>query len=476
MISSDTPLNLALDALVDALHQALKHPERADSDHLLRKLLLFRMHSQALPPPLTDQQVIRQVVAEALKILMTQDKELAQVLEMRFIEEKSVQLVAHNQHKSVAAINRDQQKALKQLAQIVQTQEMAARTEVIKEYQLRIKFPVAEKLFGIEDQVKTLLRLLQQPDGPSLILLEGMGGIGKTSLAAALLVQAIGSSLFKGYGWVSAQQRRLLVYGAIQPFAPVTLSVELLLKELWSQLLPGQVQPTPFTTDKAQLALAKYFQQSPALIVIDNLETMEDLLDLLPILQSFRNHARFILTSRHSIKSDYAVYTYSVPPLQETEALQLIRWEALQRNLPHAAQASDTELGSIYTLIGGNPLALRLVTAQLQTYDLSMVLENLSMARTKATEALYTYLYEYIWDKLEESTSHLWLAMQLVPQEGETLERIVQITRMDAKTVINAIETLVTFNLVNRIHGQRESRYTIHPLTRTFLHYKSQPG
>jgi len=70
-------------------------------------------------------------------------------------------------------------------------------------------------------------------------------------------------------------------------------------------------------------------------------------------------------------------------------------------------------------VVGGNPLALKLVVGQLCVLPLSQVLENLKQARGQTIDDLYTYIYWQAWHTLDETSQKVLLVMPLV--HGERL-------------------------------------------------------
>ena len=127
-------------------------------------------------------------------------------------------------------------------------------------------------------------------------------------------------------------------------------------------------------------ALEGRLHHAPHLIVVDNLETVADVETLLPALARLANPSKFLLTSRDAFSGQAEIYHFPVPELAEADATALIRAEARLRNLRHVTEASDADLRPLVDTVGGNPLALRLVTGQLYLFALPQVIENLREA------------------------------------------------------------------------------------------------
>jgi hypothetical protein len=98
------------------------------------------------------------------------------------------------------------------------------------------------------------------------------------------------------------------------------------------------------------------------------------------------------------------------------------------------------------------------------------VLENLAKARGTQTASLYTYLYFEVWQRLNEMARRTLLAMPLVTPAGAELAHLVEVCELEETVVIEALESLVRLNLVDMRGDLYQRRYSIHNLTRTFLH------
>ncbi len=158
-----------------------------------------------------------------------------------------------------------------------------------------------------------------------------------------------------------------------------------------------------------------------------------------------------------------------MPELAAPDALRLVRVEARLRGLSELEAARDEELLPIYEIVGGNPLALRLVVGQIHTYTLDGVLADLAAARGERAEALFAYIFGRAWDSLDRVDRTVFVAMPLMAEHGGTTEDLAAITQLDPGDVHDALETLVAQNLVDCRGNLHAKRYTIHNLTRRFL-------
>ena len=391
----------------------------------------------------------------------------ANVLRLRFLDGQATFVVANRLNQSQPTVYRYQSQAIDQLAAVLAEMEAGVRGQRQTLQEARLEPASYLRLFGIDAQRDKLLDVLLDSAPPWIVSVDGMGGIGKTSLADATAREVIRRRHDGEVAWVSARQQRFDLGGAVWQIDQPALTSSALLEALTAQLLPGT---PPFTTsDKAVSALRATFELRPTLVVVDNLETVTDVESLLPLLHRLSGPAKFLLTSRHSLFGEAGVFHMRVPELGEPDALSLVRLEAEQRNLPELVAASDAELRPIYRTVGGNPLALRLVVGQSHVHSLASVLADLQAARGTPVETLYTFIYRWAWDNLSEAPRRALLAMPLVTERGGSLDFVAQLSGLDPGALSDALAELVTLSLVDSRGSALDRRYTIHNLTRTFL-------
>lgn len=164
-----------------------------------------------------------------------------------------------------------------------------------------------------------------------------------------------------------------------------------------------------------------------------------------------------------------AVCRVSVRELSKRDTRNMIRKEAELSNLPALAGSSDENLQPIYDLVGGHPLALRLIVGQTHIHPLDIVLANLEIARGESAQNLYTFIYRNAWESLDEAARRVFLATVFLSPKGDDIEQLAGISGIETDTIIRALNKLVCQNLVDALGDYRERIYRIHSLTRTFL-------
>lgn len=322
-----------------------------------------------------------------------------------------------------------------------------------------------QKLFGVERAQVRLRAVLLAEDRPWLVALDGIGGIGKTTLATVFVHELLQTERFAHIAWLSAKQEEFRPAEGIAETGRPALDIETLTTGLLDQLL----ERPPLTASNAekQVMLHGLLQERSILVVVDNLESVADYQALVPYLRQLANPSKFLITSRFSLQSYSDIFCYSLTELAEPDALDFLRHEANVRNIARLMQADDVQLAAIYDVVGGNPLALKLVIGQVLFLPLSQVLDNLRQAQGKRIDQLYTYIYWQAWQMLSDGSRQLFLSLPLVP--NGTFDQLRLASELDADDLQEALAQLSALSLVQTGGDLDVPRYRLHRLTETFL-------
>jgi hypothetical protein len=340
----------------------------------------------------------------------------------------------------------------------IQSKHMLSLNQFIPEPEYRRLFGVAH----LAEKIRSALQIPLSSNGPQLISLEGLGGIGKTAIAREVAVGFKDEPALAGICWVSAKQEWINAQdGAIVLLKPDRTCHDILLR------LAKQLGVEKVGEAERIKALQSAFSRDAYLVVIDNLETVEDHKTLLPILASIKGISRFLLTSRYNLSGYPYVQTIPVPELSLESSLELLRDELTRQAVGDiAADAMD----EIYHLIGGMPLALKLTAAQLATIPYRTLLNGLRSADRRTPEALYSFVYRQTWHLLDDSARALLISMVDSSPDGETLDWLLLMGGLDEPVFEDALRQLQNFRLVDKTGLIDQPLYRIHRITSSFLH------
>ncbi|MEM7533916.1 MAG: NB-ARC domain-containing protein [Chloroflexota bacterium] len=483
--------------------------------------------SESRDKPVQIHWAICRVLEDCLAELETQDAELADLMRQRFFKGRSVQDMAVELALSDSSIFYRQKRAIRLLTDILLTQENRtnqAQTAVQSPVHAPPPEPVAgepasdesasdkptteplpaqshalppstyAQLFGIDKQRQLLQDNLSTHTDPWILSIVGMGGVGKTTLAHVVSSWVAHNDLFEHIVWLTTKQVEYDVYAGTQRSLTspdsrpaqntVSFTYDKFLDAVISELglasalgIEEQVKTPergdgalPENTQKKQERLRVYLSEHPTLIVIDNLESVADYKALVRDVRGLINPSKVIVTSRYSVNAPGAM-VLRIGELGDEDALALLRFEAQQRGLDEVAMATDDQLQPIYELVGGNPLALKLVVGQLLTLPLREVLARLKQARkvNERTEyELYYYLYSHTWTLLSDDARELMLTMPVFPSQGGTWDELLVVSGLERTQLGPVLKELVARSLLNT-GGWPDKIYSIHRLTHTFL-------
>lgn len=215
---------------------------------------------------------------------------------------------------------------------------------------------------GRSPELRRILAAAGQP-GPVVIVIHGMPGAGKTTLAA----QA-GQHLARSASARSARPvRRLGVnlrgYDSDAPPADSAAVLEGLLREVG-------VKPHRFAGQPPQVRLSLFaaaLRDRPTLLLLDNARTSDQVRPLIPPVTD----CTVLITSRHTLEVPEAV-RIRLDPLTGAEALDLLRRELGDDLIDGAPDAA----AEITELAGRIPLALRVIAGWIRDHPLPRLTEH----------------------------------------------------------------------------------------------------
>lgn len=349
------------------------------------------------------------------------------------------------------------------LRDCLQQEEMAAHGRYQQYHRGRhLPPPDYAKLFGVDPLIKQLTHWLNDPQQSPFISIEGMGGIGKTAVARATANQQTNHTHWHDILWISARQYSLnLESGQMQSTLTAARTFADITRELSEQLGHSHLAGLA-PTDKLHRLLPA-LKAAPHLIIIDNLETLTDVESLLPELQPLATPSRFLFTSRHTMSRFPFVQCLPIPALSWQDSYALLQSELGRRRISDLPRHT---MDQIYDVIGGLPLALKLLAAQLGKFPLADLLQRLDHA---SPNNIYSYIYRLTWQQLQRPARRLLTQLLDIPPDGADLACLKDLLVLSDEELTQGLTQLIDFSLVEVAGNLHNPIYKLHRLTATFL-------
>lgn len=314
-------------------------------------------------------------------------------------------------------------------------------------------------LVGETALVAELLALLSIEKAPYLIMLVGIGGIGKTAVADAVVQKIIQRGTFAQVIWLSFASSQ-----TIQTQENIFTTVLTLLGE---RLLSDSGQEP--NLNKLLARVRSKLKRHRYLIIIDNLENTSETNVLLPQLQGLATPSKFLLTARHFPTPDSEIFSLTVPELSPPDALTLLKQQAEISGIKELAHLSLDDFTDIYDIVGGHPLALKLIPQLARRYPFTVVMSDWRERGPGYVEAVYDSIYTRVWQDLTAAEKHLLVAMLPVAQIGITSEQMRFVSDLPRNEFWPTVTKLIERCLLEIRGTTTQRRYGLHQLTANFL-------
>lgn len=289
------------------------------------------------------------------------------------------------------------------------------------------------------------------------VIIDGIGGIGKTSLALEVAHQYLRDynrfspeERFEAIIWTSAKQSVLTADG-------ITIRRQILrtLDDIYNAIATTlQREDITRTTPKEQERIVRQtLTDQRVLIIVDNLETIDDE-SVMAFLQELPAPTKVVVTTRHYLNFGYRVRLSGMP---SEDSYILIQQECEKKGV-----ALDSEnIQHLYNRTGGVPLAIVWSIAQMGFgYEIEVVLTRLG----QPTSDLAKFCFEGALNGIKGKAPYkLLMALSLAKESvcRETLGYVTKLPELDRDEGLVKLERL---SLANKQGNQ----FSLLPLTKQF--------
>jgi tetratricopeptide (TPR) repeat protein len=292
-----------------------------------------------------------------------------------------------------------------------------------------------------------------------LVSIDGIGGIGKTSLALEVAYECLdtsreavapdGKTTFAGFIWVTAKDR--------------DLTLNDLLNTIARTLDYTGIAQQPI--EEKRISIERLLREQPYLLLVDNLETITDD-EIRDFLLNMPEPSKALLTTREQTMRQ--VWAISLKGLAKEEAVELIRNSGRRLSLEALTEARDEVILRLYRATGGAPLAIKWAVGQIKQrgYSLDSVLAALHEARGDIFEDIFVRS----WNVLTNSAQQVLMTMPLFTTSAsrKAIEAASDVTHFAMDEALGALVEMSLIEATDHI-SEEKRRFSIHPLTRSFV-------
>jgi tetratricopeptide (TPR) repeat protein len=322
--------------------------------------------------------------------------------------------------------------------------------------------PTLQPFFGRKEELQKIASALEPDNRTWGALIDGPGGMGKTSLAVYAAYAALPDA-FNRIIFISLKSRELDDDGERDLSGFIISGLRELLNELARELDRADINK--LTDDQRPRQLLEALRGRRVLLVLDNLESLlkseRDI--LFTFVKRLPEGCKAILTSRGRIGS--GAEELILEQLDEAAALAVLA-ELSTRN-KELAKATQKEKLELYNVTGGKPLLLRWTAGQIGRGNCLNIAHALTYLRScpSGNDPL-AFIFADLARNFSEAENHALCALSyfVAPAKAEHIALIAERPEIE---VTSALHSLVNRSLV--IPSDELQTYTLVPLVVDFL-------
>lgn len=307
---------------------------------------------------------------------------------------------------------------------------------------------------GRDREVARLMELLSYGHSAHLISVDGIGGVGKTTLVVEVAYRCLVNKVpaFEAIIFTSAKQNHLTSIGLL-PRLIYQRTLRDICREIARILEFTEINNLSL---QEQIEVIRHkLSQIKTLLIIDNLETIEDKQEVLSFLYDLPPTVKVILTTREQ--------TLFVPirlnSLPKEHSLRLIQNEAKEKNV----ELTNAQSQQIYEAVSGVPAAMIYAIGQMAA---GYLLEDVLILIKNPQGDIARFCFTASINPLRNSPPY-YLLIALTLFIGSVTKETLANVAFDKPDPIVISQALVKLQQLSLIYRQQE-RYCLAALTREY--------
>ncbi len=340
-----------------------------------------------------------------------------------------------------------------------QIESITGTSKEIEKSNLLASLPRRPYFVGREDEIKTILQSLQPNSRTFIVGIEGIGGVGKSTLAIEVSYRCVENDLFESVIWISAKESILTLHG-IEPIMPEAKTLSDILITIGTSL--GNPTIGNLSIQDQIKRAYNLLSRHSTLLILDNFESLSrnEQRDIVDFLRRSPVTLKVVITSRERVSEGQII---RLQGLSFEESNALLEWDAQQKNI----RLTKDQSKYLVDLTGGLPLALLWVQGQIAVlgYSVTQVLDKLSL---DTDIPILQYCFNHSWNLLRHSNEKKLLFILALQPEAVSRAALKEIAGIeDVDSFDNAISDLLQLTLIEHVSGR--DYFSILPLTRRFI-------
>jgi hypothetical protein len=354
----------------------------------------------------------------------------------------------------------------------------AERVEPLGKYRHPLQKERAKVFVGRNNQLTKLREHLALSHRTRIIAIDGIGGVGKTALAAeagCLCLDDMHNSsasnvlAYDAIVFVTFKGKKLDLYEEVPCIRP-DQSGQSKLCQIFRAIateLDNKLITMAITTEEQQNKVIEALSSKACLLILDDFQFMvaDEKGEILNFLDNLPSSTKCILTTRERLDRNDP-YVISLSELEEEDSLELIRQEAERKEV----KIQPSDMKSFYNCYGGIPLSLSLCVGRIKNGSTAEGL--LSDFRSGNSGNLMRNIIKFGYlnsiEVIQEDLSYSLLLAISVFNNPPTKESAVIVAGLSTYSVEDQDDCWVKLNRLSLVEVEVDSRCKMNSLIREY--------